>query len=572
MIDLILRGGLVVDGTGAPGKQADVGVRDGRIVAVGDVDDTASRVVDCDGLVVAPGFVDPHTHYDAQIMWDPAVTPSSLHGVTTVVGGHCGFTIAPMEPPHGEYLIPMLARVEGMPVDSLWAGLDFEWKSFGSWLERLDGNVAVNAGFLCGHSTIRRLAMGEHAVGEQATPEQIEVMLRLLHESCAEGALGFSSSWGQAHNDHDGNPVPSRHATREEMLTLCAALQDHEGTWIEFIPSIDPQFSDDVIQLMADMSVAAGGRSLNWNMITVKPDVGDRENRANKLGATDVARARGGNVLALTLPEPLASRTSFDSGFLYDTLPEWRDVIRAPAEEKLRLLADPSVRAKLREGAASLGPRLYTDWASAKVSDVGDPALARYVGRTFGSIAAERHVDPFDALCDLVIEDRLRIGVEPDFQGDDDDSWEERLALFRDDRVLVGGSDAGAHLDMSKTFACATHFLGEYVRDRGYLPLEEAIHLLTDAPARTFGLRDRGRVEEGYQADLCLFEAERIDRGPIHVTNDLPGGAERLYAEAVGIHQVYVNGVTIVEDGQLTGATPGTVLRSGRDTATALYG
>jgi N-acyl-D-aspartate/D-glutamate deacylase len=572
MIDLILRGGLVVDGTGAPGKRADVGVRDGRIVAVGDVDDRASRVVDCDGLVVAPGFVDPHTHYDAQIMWDPAVTPSSLHGVTTVVGGHCGFTIAPIEPPHGEYLIPMLARVEGMPVESLWAGLDFEWKSFGSWLERLDGNVAVNAGFLCGHSTIRRLAMGADAVGEQATPEQLEVMLRLLHESCAEGALGFSSSWGQAHNDHEGNPVPSRHATREEMLALCGALQDHEGTWIEFIPSINPRFSDEVIELMADMSVAAGGRSLNWNMITVKPDVDDREARANKLGASDVARARGGNVLALTLPEPLASRTSFDSGFLYDTLPEWRDVIRAPSEEKLRLLADPSVRAKLREGAASLGPRLYTDWASARVSDVSNPALTRYVGRTFGSIAAERHVDPFDALCDLVIEDRLRIGVEPDFQGDDDDSWEQRLELFRDDRVLVGGSDAGAHLDMSKTFACATHFLGEYVRDREYLPLEEAVQLLTDAPARTFGLRNRGRVEEGYEADLCLFEAELINRGPIHVTNDLPGGAERLYAEAVGIHQVYVNGVAIVDDGQLTGATPGTVLRSGRDTQTALYG
>jgi N-acyl-D-aspartate/D-glutamate deacylase len=484
MLDLILRNGLVVDGTGAPARRADVGVRDGRITAIGAIDDSASRVVDCDGLVVSPGFVDPHTHYDPQIMWDPAVTPSSLHGVTTVIGGNCGFTIAPMEPPHGDYLIPMLARVEGMPVDALWAGLDFEWKSFGSWLDRLDGNVAVNAGFLCGHSTIRRLVMGDAAVGERATPDQIDAMVRLLHESCAEGALGFSSSTGQAHNDHEGNPVPSRHAAREEFLALCAALQDHEGTWMEFIPSIEPLFTDDEIELMADMSVAAGGRTLNWNLMGVRPGADEDESRANKLSASDVARAKGGNVIALTLPEPMTMRLSFETGFLYDTLPQWREVMHAPPEQKVRLLADPSVRTMLRDGAASLGYKTYTDWSATAVSDVSDPALARYVGRTFGSIAAERRVDPFDALCDLVLEDRLQTGIEPDLQGDDESSWHERVELFRDDRVLVGGSDAGAHCDMMKTFACVTHFLGEYVRDRGYLSLEEGVHLVTDARSR----------------------------------------------------------------------------------------
>jgi N-acyl-D-aspartate/D-glutamate deacylase len=572
MLDLILRNGWLVDGTGAPGRRADVGVKGGRLVAIGDVDDSATRTVNCDGLVVAPGFVDPHTHYDPQIMWDPAVTPSSLHGVTTVIGGNCGFTIAPMEPPHEEYLIPMLARVEGMPVDALWAGLDLDWKSFGSWLDRLDDNVAVNAGFLCGHSTIRRLVMGDAAVGEKATPEHLEAMVRLLHESLSEGALGFSSSLGQAHSDHQGNPVPSRHAAREEFLELCGALTDHDGTWIEFIPSIERLFTDYEIDLMSDMSAAAGGRVLNWNLMGVRPGSDEEESRLNKLGASDRARERGGNVVALTLPEPMTMRLSFQTGFLYDSLPDWRDVMHAPDAQKLKLLADPSVRRMMIEGARAFGYRSYTDWATSRVADVVNPALKHLEGRTFGSIASERRVDPFDALCDIVIEDRLLTGIEPDLQGDDEDSWHERVELFRDPRVLIGGSDAGAHVDMMKTFGCLTHFLGEYVRDRGYVSLEEGVHLITDAPARLFGLRDRGRLEEGYCADVCVFEAERINRGPIHMVRDLPSGAERLTAEADGVEHVFVNGVEIAHDGALTGATPGTVFRSGRDTETVLEG
>jgi N-acyl-D-aspartate/D-glutamate deacylase len=568
MLDLILRKGLVVDGTGAAGWCADVGVRDGRIVAVGDVDDSASRVIDCDGLVVSPGFVDPHTHYDPQIMWDPACAPSSLHGVTTVIGGNCGFTIAPMAPPHSEYLIPMLARVEGMPVDALWAGLDFEWSSFGSWLDRLDGNVAVNAGFLCGHSTIRRLVMGDAAVGERAAPTQIEEMVKLLHESCAAGALGFSSSNGGAHADHHGNPVPSRHATRDELLALCSALQDHDGTWIEFIPSIEPMFSDDEIELMADMSVAAGGRSLNWNLLSLRPGRDGEAQRQNRLRASDVARARGGNVIALTPPAPVTIRLAFATGYFFDTLPAWAEVLSTPPAERLRLLADQTVRARLRESATTATSAVFRDWSTMTVSDVGDPALTPYVGQTIGAIAAERGGDPFDTLVDLVVEDDLHTVVEPDLGGDDDETWQRRVDLFRDDRVLVGGSDAGAHVDRNKNFACVTEFLGKYVRERGYVSLEEGVHLVTGAPARTFGLRDRGTIGVGHRADLCVFEAERIDRGPIRVTNDLPAGAARLYADAKGIHHVFVNGVAIAHDGELTGATPGTVLRSGRDTDT----
>jgi N-acyl-D-aspartate/D-glutamate deacylase len=570
MLDLLLRNGWVVDGTGAPRRRADVGVRGGRIAVVDRVDESARRTIDVDGLVVAPGFVDPHTHYDAQIMWDPAVTPSSLHGVTTVLGGNCGFTIAPMEPQHGDYLVPMLARVEGMPPDALAAGLDLEWKSYGSWLDRLDGNVGVNAGFLCGHSALRRLVMGESAVGEEATPEQVAAMVALLHESLADGALGFSSSMGQAHNDHHGDPVPSRFATREEMLELCAALREHEGTWIEFIPSIERLFTDPQRELMADMSAAAGGRSLNWNLLSVRQGEEERESRENRLGASDIAAERGGHVVALSVPDAIAARLSFATGFLLDTLPGWKEIVHAPVPERLRLLADANVRRRMLEGSLSNTARPFRDWSTARVSDVGDQALARYVGRRFGDIAAERGGTPFDAMLDIVVEDRLRTGIETPVVGDDDDSWTERVSLFRDSRVLVGGSDAGAHLDMMKTFAATSRFLGSAVRERGFLDLEEAVHLITDAPARFFGLRDRGRVAEGWWADLCVFDADRIDRGPIEMRNDLPAGAQRLTADAEGVAHVFVNGVEILHDHDLTGATPGTVLRSGRDTETAL--
>jgi N-acyl-D-aspartate/D-glutamate deacylase len=566
MLDLIVRGGVVVDGTGAPAKRADVGVRGGRIVAVGEIDEATTRVIDADGLVVAPGFIDVHTHYDAQIMWDPAVTPSSLHGVTTVLGGNCGFTIAPIAAGDADYLLPMLARVEGMSVDALQAGLNLDWDSFGSWLDRLDGRVAVNAGFMCGHTTLRRVVMGKAAVGEQATPAQLEAMAGLLHRSLEEGALGLSSSYGTAHVDHNGDPVPSRFATREELLTLCDALNSHEGTWLEFIPVIDRLFSDETADLMADMSVAAGGRSLNWNALTVRPGDAEREARESRLRACDIASARGGKVVGLAMPTVLSQRLSLATGFLFETFPGF-EAVRLPHDEKLRQLRDPEVRRRMKEGAASLGYRPYTDWPRFVVGDVGDPALKALVGRTFTDIGIERGIDAFDALLDVAIEDDFRTGLEPPLVGDDDWCWEERVRLLRDPRTIAGGSDAGAHLDMSKTFAASSQFLAQ-VRNRGLLGIEEAVRLFTSEPARFFGIRDRGCIGKGQFADIVVFDGDTIDTAPIEMRYDMPAGAMRLTSSAVGVAHVIVNGTEIVDHGQVTGATPGTVLRSGRDTKT----
>ena len=238
MLDVLIAGGRVVDGTGAPARSADVGLRDGRIAAIGTIDEPAARTVDASGRIVSPGFVDVHTHYDAQVFWDGTLSPSCYHGVTSVVGGNCGFSIAPLSPDAGGYLMRMLARVEGMPLESLQEGVPWDWSSFGEYLDRLEGKLAVNAGFMVGHSALRRVVMGERAVGHEATQQELDAMLALLRASLAEGGLGFSSTISPTHNDGEGQPVPSRHASRDEMIALARAVRDFPGTTIEFLPGI----------------------------------------------------------------------------------------------------------------------------------------------------------------------------------------------------------------------------------------------------------------------------------------------------------------------------------------------
>ncbi len=286
MLDLLIRGGRVVDGTGVPSRLADIGVRDGRIETVGDVGEPATDVLDVSGRVVCPGFVDIHTHYDAQLLWDPTASPSVLHGVTTVLGGNCGFSIAPLGLHDGEYIQRMMAVVEGIPKEALQGGGPWNWGSFTQYLDRIDVGLAVNAGFLVGHSTIRRAVMGDAAAGGESTPEQLAAMVSLVEESVAGGALGFSSSLGEGHLDGDHRPVPSNCAAFDEFIALAGAIRGHPGTTLEFIPTIGP-IADDRMQLMADMSLAAN-RPLNWNLLG---SLASEEIYQQQLLASDVAAA-----------------------------------------------------------------------------------------------------------------------------------------------------------------------------------------------------------------------------------------------------------------------------------------
>src|SRR5688500_3110551 len=279
MLDVVVRGGTVIDGTGAPSREADVGVRDGAVVEVGKITEDARRTIDADGMAVAPGFIDPHTHYDAQLFWDPSASPSNLHGVTTVIGGNCGFTLAPLDPDDSDYLRRMMARVEGMPLEALERGVDWSWHSFGEYLARFDDGLGVNAAFMVGHCALRRLVMGEAAVGEAASAEQLDAMRQLLAESLQAGGLGLSTTRAYTHDDGDGAPVPSRHATPEEVLALCDEVSRHPGTTLEAITDgCLNGFSDDEIDLFTRMSVTAN-RPLNWNVLTIDAKAPDRTNR-----------------------------------------------------------------------------------------------------------------------------------------------------------------------------------------------------------------------------------------------------------------------------------------------------
>jgi len=562
MLDLVVRGGLVVDGTGGPGRTADVGVKDGRIVAVGPVDEAGTEEVDAAGHVVAPGFVDIHTHYDAQLLWDTTASPSAVHGVTTVIGGNCGFSIAPLGPGDVDYIQRMMAVVEGIPLDSLQRTGKWGWRSFGEYLDRVDRGLSLNAGFLVGHSTVRRVVMGEEATSEEASPEQLAAMADLVERSLAEGALGFSSSLGEGHLDGDGRRVPSAWASLDELVRLAGTLRRHEGTTLEFIPSIGP-IPEERVQVMADMSLAAD-RPLNWNLLG---SMASEEIYAEQLRASDVAAARGAHVVALTLPDVMRLRATT----VLANLPGWGEVVGLDDEGRRAAVADPAQRAALRAGAEQVASRaigVLADFSLMEVADAGSP----WVGRPLGSVAGQRGTDVIDVLLDVVLPEGLTLyAVLPSLTpslGQSDDGWRARVEVWKDRRVMLGGSDAGAHLDLMCHANYPTRVLGEVVRQRGLLSVEEAVEMMTDRPARHYGLRGRGRLATGWHADLVVFDPATVGSEAAVPVFDLPGGGERLVAGSTGMAHVFVGGQEVVRDGVATGRRPGRVLRSGVDTET----
>jgi N-acyl-D-aspartate/D-glutamate deacylase len=569
MLDLAIRGATIVDGTGSPGRQGDIGVAGGRIVAVGTVDDEAAETLDAGGLVVAPGFVDPHTHYDAQLFWDPLATPSNVHGVTSIVAGNCGFTLAPLRAEDADYVRRMMVKVEGMPLAALETGVDWEWETFAQYLDRLDGAIGVNAGFMVGHCALRRYVMGAAAVGEKATRAQVEAMVGLLHEAIAAGGLGFSTTLSSSHSDGDGQPVASRHAGRDELLALCAAVGQHEGTFLEgaFEGGLDT-FSDDEIDLVAAMSAAAG-RSLNWNVLTVDSAAPGRVPR--QLEAADAAAARGGRVVALTMPVLVPMNMNFGTFCALWLIPGWGDVMRLPLAEKRAKLADPSVRAMLAEKARSPEAGVFrrlTGWDQYVIGDTFSEANAGLTGRVVADLARERGTEPFDTLVDIVTADDFRTVLWPRPTDNDAESWKMRQDVWKDPRTLIGGSDAGAHLDRMCGSSYTTRFLGDVLRGRKLVSVERAVQMLTQEPARLFGLHGRGVIAEGNHADLVVFDPETVGAENARLVEDLPGRSARLTAGSEGVVRVYVAGAATVEDGKATGATPGRILRSGRDTVT----
>ncbi|GAQ52142.1 N-acyl-D-amino-acid deacylase family protein [Streptomyces acidiscabies] len=572
MLDHVLKRATVVDGSGGPACVADVGIRDGRIAVVGEVAQQSRTVEDATGLVLCPGFVDPHTHYDAQLFWDPYATPSLNHGVTTVAAGNCGFTLAPLHPARpqdADYTRRMMSKVEGMSLVALEEGAPWSWHSFGEYLDALEGRIAVNAGFMVGHCALRRHVMGADAVGGQPSPAQLAEIVLLLHDAMDAGAWGFSTTQSTTHSDGDGQPVASRHALPAELIAMSKAVGEHEGTQIEAIVAgcLD-QFSDAEIDLLVDMSAAAG-RPLNWNVLTI--DAGVPERVPRQLHASERARKAGGRVVALTMPILTPMNMSLGTFCALNLIPGWGPVLGLPVPERIEKLADPDVRAELLRRAQSKEAGVFrrlADFGRYVIGDTYSPANEGLTGRVVRDIAAERGQDPFATLVEICSNDLLRTVLWPMPRDNDPASWALRAETWRHEDVLLGGSDAGAHLDRMCGAPYTTRFLGDCLRGRKLVELEQAVKMLTDDPAQLFGLRQRGRVEEGFHADLVLFDPERIDAGKATLVHDLPGDSPRLDSKALGIKAVWVNGVEAIRDDVVTGAVPGKVLRSGTDTRT----
>jgi N-acyl-D-aspartate/D-glutamate deacylase len=562
MFDLTIEGGLFVDGTGAPAERRDVGVSEGRIVEIaqpGTLGPSQQRI-EAAGRVVSPGFVDVHTHYDAQVFWDPSLSPSSLHGVTTVIGGNCGFSIAPLSDHDDGYILRMLAEVEAIPATALEAGASWSWRSFGDYLDAVEmAQPALNFGVMAGHSAIRRAVLGERHTDPDPGPDALAAMRVLLREALSSGALGFSSSWNSLHKDGEGEPVPSRFSRAEELVALAGEVAAFPGTQIEFIPTVGA-FSDEHIETMIAMALASG-RTLNWNVLIPE----DPEVARLQLQVSDVAAARGATILALTYPGPTAVRAGGRS-MLFRSVPGWDEVLSLPTDDAVKALQDPEVRARLRRSAEESGSNLAAMVGHLMVTDTHSAATAPAAGRRLGELASETQGDAFDALFDLLVADELRTGFQPEPMANSAASWATRLESLRDPRVIVGASDAGAHVEMLSTFDYSVVLLA-LARQRGTLTLPEAVNKLTDVPARLYGLTGRGRLVEGAWADLVVFDPDTVGPGAPGWRNDLPGGAGRIYNEPTGIGHVVVNGTEIIGPDGPTGERPGRVLRGGTDTA-----
>ena len=448
--------------------------------------------------------------------------------------------------------------------------MPWTWHSFGEYLAALDGNVGVNAGFMLGHSALRRFVLGADANRRAATPDELTQLRAVLGDAIAQGALGLSTDVSHSHSDGNGDPVPARGADTTEILALCEEAGRWPGTTLEGIfDGASEGFSDAELELLPEMSVRAN-RSLNWNLLVV--DAKDPGRIDRHLAVSHRARERGGRVVALTMPVIVPMNMSFLNYCALNLMPGWGPILDAPVPERIEQLRVVATRrmmvARANSDEAGMFRRL-ADFPGYVVGDTFSTENEGLAGRVVRDIAAERgDDDPFDTLIDIVIADDLRTVLWPSAPDDDDAHWSLRRTVWDDPDVFLGGSDAGAHLDRMCGSSYPTQLLADTLRGRELVPLEWAVHTITGKPAQLLGLRDRGTVVEGAHADLVVFDPATVGSGPATLVRDLPGDAVRMVAASTGVTRVYVNGVETVVDGEATSALPGTVLRSGRDTDT----
>jgi len=565
-LDLLIKNGTVVDGSGMPRYRADVGVKSGRVVEIGRIRAPAERTIDADGLIVAPGFIDGHTHMDAQVAWDPLGSCSCWHGVTSVVMGNCGFALAPCKPDDREWFARCLTAVEDIPTEAMMAGIDWTWETFPEYLanvERLP--KAINYGMYIGHSALRMYAMGRRGLEERANEDDLRRMEQAVEEAVRVGAMGLSTSRATTHVTPDGSPVASRIADWEEIDRLVGAMAAVNAGIFQIGPDISGGEAQRVFLERLRRVALESGRPIMFGVLATRQGVEPNPWRY-QTRYIDETVAAGGRMYGQATTRSINAVFSLKSYLPFDALPGWQALRQLPIEEQKRRLADPEMRRQLVSveaamkprdsilqggGAATTDPRKpdYDNLFPMLDVDWDDPSVAE--------LARKQGKHPVEIIIDLVLENDNRVFVQPLVNESPDDV----LGLLKHPRTLATFSDSGAHVCQEMGSSLQTHLLSYWVRNKQQFTLEEAIRMLTFDNASAWELPDRGLVRTGYAADLVVFDEEQIKPRLPTVEQDLPGGARRLVQKADGIAATIVNGIVALENGQATGDFAGRVLK-----------
>jgi N-acyl-D-amino-acid deacylase len=552
--DLVVRNGTVIDGSGADRRRADVAVVDGRIVAIGEVDGTGREEIDAEGHIVAPGFVDAHTHMDAQVFWDDLGSSSCWHGVTTAVMGNCGFTLAPARPDERALVVRNLERAEDISAAAMAVGIDWTWATYAEYLDAVEAlPKGLNYASQIGHSALRTWAMGERAFTETATEDDLEVMARELRDALHAGAVGFSTSRSAGHLTSDDRPVASRQASWDEVVALVQLVGRESAGAFQLANEnhrAAPEAQLDYERRLQDLAISTG--------VPVVFGVGNNPDTH----LIDETVARGGRMHGLTHSRGLCQTQSFLTRLVFDVLPEWQEVRDKPLEEQRRLLQDPVVRARLVQATkhGDYGHRADTakpryEWLEAMTSPYSK-------NPTVQQLADQRGIDPVEAMIDVALEHDLELFFLQYFS---DPAEAGVIELLKNPNTAMTFSDSGAHVGDIIDFSIQTHLLAYWVRERQAFTLEEAIPMITSRPANIFRLHDRGLLREGYAADLTIFDPDTLTPKMPSVAYDLPAGARRLVMGATGYLATIVNGQVLTRGEQATEARPGQLLRAGKD-------
>ena len=560
MHQLILRGGTIVDGTGAPARKGDLAIDDGRIAAVGEVLGAGTTEIDARGYWVTPGFIDPHTHLDAQLCWDPSGSPSNRHGVTTVIFGLCGFGVAPCPPDGGEYLLRALEVVEEIPYESTRRGVPFSWNTWREYRDFIAAQpLGVNTAGFVPHSALRYAVMGDRARSEVATAADREAMVDELRDAIEAGAVGFATSRGPNHVDGHGDPMPSRNADAAELEALVKACSGR--LWqinVETKFNHDAQALIQEIETYAEWTRAAGAR-MTWTPFYAEPgetvwkDVLEHNTRLNDSGL---------RVAPQITAVPITLLLRFDDRSVFSAVTGWQEVLRGfykdSDDAKLTRLRDSNVRAVMKQGGGDPKNPLTPNFDLWTFSLT--PSRPELSGQTLSEAAASEGIHPVDLLCDQIIRDELATLIDVPILNR---SKEGVVRLLEDTGTLLGLGDSGAHVMSVTNYRYPTFLLQELVQRERLISIETAINRMTLVPAEIHGLNDRGALLPGWAADVCVIDPEEIQLGPVRVENDLPGGAPRLVQSGVGFRAVFVNGVKTIDCDQLTGERPGQMLSAG---------